>query len=272
MLKRVRVGFLLGLAMGLAYQSVTELVNRLSLPGIPLYSPPPGPFWGVIFMGLLYALLGVVCAISESNLIGIFAGAVVSTFFTFLMGFLSAGEDLSQQVGRIFLYLYTSLPVLVVFLPVAGAFRWGIASMTRDRLNEYPIFSQIKPVLILVVAAGLFGTFSMYSNEAIRVLIQSDRMIKAGIAANSDGSTLPKSLQTVDDFFRKGNGPYTLEWRSEVAYQGARPETSSDSSINSVIIRFDTGLKINCIYYGGTNQALCEKALDLVDIPGSENW
>ncbi|HPN53894.1 MAG TPA: hypothetical protein PKW33_20025 [Anaerolineaceae bacterium] len=223
-------------------------------------------------MGLLYAILGIICAISESHLIGIFAGAVASTLFTFTWGFISSGDGSSQLMGRFFLYLYTSLPVLVIFLPVAAAFRWGIAGMTREKLNEYPVFSRIKPVVILIILAGILGTLSMYSTEAMRVLVQADKLVKAGIAANSDGSSLPKPLQTVDGFFKMGNGPYTLEWRSDVVYQGARPETSSDSSISSVVIRFDTGLKINCIYYGGTNAALCEKALDLVDIPGSENW
>jgi len=55
-------GLILGALIGLAFGGVSQAVNLLFLPGIPLYQPPFGPDGNLLLALLTGALLGLICA------------------------------------------------------------------------------------------------------------------------------------------------------------------------------------------------------------------
>ncbi|HXF83790.1 MAG TPA: hypothetical protein VNK49_00215 [Anaerolineales bacterium] len=57
-----RIGFVLGLVLGLAYGTVSNLINRIYMPDIPLYVPPPGVSGLIVMTTLLFALQGLLAA------------------------------------------------------------------------------------------------------------------------------------------------------------------------------------------------------------------
>ena len=62
MLNPVRI--ILGVLLGLAYGLVSQLINRVALPGIPLHQPPLGAFGNIVASAAVGGLLGYVCLIS----------------------------------------------------------------------------------------------------------------------------------------------------------------------------------------------------------------
>ena len=75
---RRAAGALIGIMFGFAYTLVSQLINRLALPGIPLYQPPLGPV-GNILLGLLAgAGLGLLCAWPASGAKGILLGGAAA--------------------------------------------------------------------------------------------------------------------------------------------------------------------------------------------------
>ena len=97
---RRAAGACIGMMFGFAYALVSQLVNRLALPGIPLYQPPLGPF-GNILLGLLAgAGLGLLCAWPASAAKGILLGGAAAAAAIFAFTLLRMGAGAGVDPGR----------------------------------------------------------------------------------------------------------------------------------------------------------------------------
>ena len=63
---------------GFGYALVSQLINRLALPGIPLYQPPLGPVGNIVLGLLAGAGLGLLCAWPASAAKGILLGGAAA--------------------------------------------------------------------------------------------------------------------------------------------------------------------------------------------------
>ena len=82
---RRRTGLIIGLVLGTGYALTVNVINRLALPGIPLYTPPPGPFGLTVITALMFGVLGLLAAWTEESLPGVLlsglAGSVISAIW-----------------------------------------------------------------------------------------------------------------------------------------------------------------------------------------------
>ncbi len=116
------MGILLGAALGLAYGLVSQFINRIALPGIPLYQPPAGPFVNTLLSTLMGAGLGAITCYPASAALGILFGGLASLvgiliYMLIRLGGLGFGGALISSV--IF-----SVPMAWLTIPLLALLRW----------------------------------------------------------------------------------------------------------------------------------------------------
>jgi hypothetical protein len=242
---RRAAGALIGALFGFAYALVSQLINRLALPGIPLYQPPLGPV-GNILLGLLAgAGLGLLCAWPASAAKGILLGgaAAAAAIFAFALLRVGAGAA-STLVG-----LVLSAPMAWVGVLGMAIVRWLVDRQVEARRESAPLLRRLRLPLILTGVLALVAAFVLYSADARLELRRTHEMIQAGLSASATAS-LPAPLQAPGvTKFPAGRSRYTLEWTNAELdrFIELRPASNYDKQA-AVIGRFRNGLMLVCIY------------------------
>ena len=176
---RRAAGALIGMMFGFGYTLVSQLINRLALPGIPLYQPPLGPV-GNILLGLLAgAGLGLLCAWPASAAKGILLGgaAAAAAVFAFTLLRMGAGAA-STLVG-----LVLSAPMAWVSVLGMAVVRWLVDRQVEARRESAPLLRRLRLPLILTGVLALAAAFVLFSADARLELRRTHDMIQAGLAA-----------------------------------------------------------------------------------------
>ena len=82
-------GLALGPLLGLVYGLTSQTINRIILPGIPMYQPPLGPAGNTLLIALPGAMLGLVAAWPPGSIRGTFAASTVAAALITFVSFLS---------------------------------------------------------------------------------------------------------------------------------------------------------------------------------------
>jgi hypothetical protein len=84
--------------LGLVYFLVSQGINAVFLPAIPLFQPPLG-FWGNVALGALWGgILGLICAWPYSTAIGVVLASVASISVSVVRGLAGIDEPLGRLV------------------------------------------------------------------------------------------------------------------------------------------------------------------------------
>jgi hypothetical protein len=80
-------------------------------------------------------------------------------------------------------------------------------------------------------------------------LQDGNALILEGISAVENGMDLPEPLLVVDGFSTYANGPYTLEWSSDVdQLPVTRPIAEFGVTESLIIFRFENTYQFGCVY------------------------
>ena len=242
---RRAVGALIGMMFGFAYALVSQLINRLALPGIPLYRPPLGPV-GNILLGLLAgAGLGLLCAWPASAAKGILLGGAAAALAVFAFTLLRMGAGAASTLVGLLL----SAPMAWVSVLGMAIVRWLVDRQVEARRESAPLLQRLRLPLILTGVLALAAASVLYSADARLELRRTNDMVLAGLRAQ-DATMLPAPLQAPSvRNFPAGRSPYTLEWTNVELdrFIELRPAASYDKQ-SAVIGRFRNGLMLVCIY------------------------
>ena len=258
-------GLLLGTLTGLAYTLVSQSINHLILPGVPLYQPPFGAVGNILMGTALGAVLGLVAAWPETGVKGVFLssliGALVITVATLLTGQTEAGMWAMKVMSVAFLFV----PVTGALVPLLILFRWLVSRESlalRETRAGYSVSVLPRAILPvgLVLVAGALGITAQYNDLARAAMPRMHALIQGGLQAQNV-EELPASLRSsgVDQFLEKGQGSYTLEWDKDDdnQYAIARPATNPFYH-STVIARFDSGYLLVCVFPDTTGQPVCK--------------
>jgi hypothetical protein len=260
------MGIGLGAALGMVYIFVSQGINILFLPGIPLYQPPFN-LWGNVALGGLWGgLLGLICAWPYSTAIGVTLASLTSV--TVSMGRGLAGID--ESLGRLFIIaLVLSIPAAFLMVPAMMALRWAINGLVDLRNHPSSSRERWRSPLILLALVALFAVFSLYNSKARTVLTRMDATLQAGLAAASFDE-LPTELQALrsGDFLTAASDAYTLQWTEADLdrFIDLRP-SSNYYDHSAVIVRFDNGQSMVCLYPSADIRPNCEFRPILSAIP-----
>lgn len=246
--KRRIYGFIIGVAFGLPFAYISQFINTWMLAGIPLFDLPIGRMTTFILTVLTLGILGVIVAWDEESFFGLIGGSFFLVFLNSIQAFINSGS--SQAVTSFFLFLFTFLPRVVIYLPVAYLFRWALNNLDRSRPG-YPrgLGRPLKAITVLLAVAIIGGRFSALSVEARQALQDANALILEGMSARDNGLNLPEPFQTVDGFSAHAKGAYSLEWSSDVdSLPVTRPVADFGVTESLILVHFENGYLFGCAY------------------------
>ncbi len=246
--KRRIYGFIIGITFGLPYAYISQFINSWMLPGIPLFDLPIGRVLATILTVLVLGALGVIVAWDEESFFGLIGGTLLLVVLGSVHAFINSGS--SQAVTSFFLLLFTFLPRLIIYLPLAFLFRWALNNLD----NSVPGYQRglrrpLKVTVVILTLAVIGGRFSMLVPEARQALQDGNALVLEGMSARDSGSELPEPLQVVDGFSAYAKGPYTLEWSSDVdSLPVTRPMADFGVTESLILVHFENGYLFGCAY------------------------
>jgi hypothetical protein len=243
------VGALLGALLGLVYFLISQGINVAFLPNIPLFQPPLG-FWGNVALGALWGgVLGLICAWPYSTAIGVVLASIASISVNVVRGLAGIDEPLGRLV---IIAVVLGVPTTILMIPAMMALRWAINGIVDLRLHPTYRNERWRKPLILIALIAVIAAFSLYNAKARTLLVRMDSALQAGLVA-ANAADLPTELQTLrsGNFLANASDSYTLEWTETDLdrFIDLRP-SSNYSEHSAVIVRFDNGLSMICLYPG----------------------
>lgn len=240
-------GALLGAALGLVYTLISQGINVVALPGIPLFQPPLGLGGNLVLAALWGGLLGLICAWPYSTATGVALASLASVSLSIGRGL--AGID--ESLGRLVIIgLALGAPAAILMIPAMMALRWAINGLAERRNAPMPWRERLRAPLILLALVAVFAAFSLYNAKARTLLARMDDTVQAGLAAASSVD-LPAELRSLrsGNFLADADDVYTLEW-SETdldRFIDLRPAGSYNEH-SAVLVRFANGRSMVCLY------------------------
>ena len=257
---RRRVGCLLGLGLALAFGLVATNVNRLALPGVPLYQPPLGPWGNLVLLAAAGATLGLLSAWPENGVLGTFASASLGALLLVAFNMLAA----QSRGDRLWVFIvgnaFLLLPLAALCVPLLGLVRWCAGKQDEARQLRLPAWRRLLGPLALFLVAGACGAFALYHADTRVALARLDGSLAQAQAA-ADRSALPAFLQGEDvgGFLEHARGRYTLqhEGNNLDRFRIPRPSLNFDDQ-QAIIARFEAGWSLVCVYPTPDTDPLCK--------------
>lgn len=243
-------GALIGFLMGAVFIAVTETINRFFLPGVPLYTPPPGLPWSAILGGLIGALLGLLTAWTGIPAPGIFSAS--------LTGAVLVNAVMLWQAPKADALLATLITILMAVLPSTTAFlaaviiffRWALDRQQAAVQDRRSLILRAGIPLFLILLSALVGYAQQIPPYGRTVVLRMHTMLEKGLAAQDDAS-LPRELAPpwLDGFRQNAAGAYTLQWDRDTnnRYHIPRPG-NTEGSESLAIAHFENGWVLICLY------------------------
>jgi hypothetical protein len=253
--QRQLFGFLSSLLLGLVYSLVSQFINTIFMPDVPLYVPPPGRFLLIVLGTLMIGLMGLIASWPEEGLPGVFlsalAGSVVTSIWTLY------NQPGNRIVSFILLFLIF-LPRLFFYLPLGVLIRWTISRWEMASIFEKkPLKGCLNTLVISVILAGAAGAFSLYSTEARQALEITNQIVQSGVEASTQDD-IPSPLRNVNRFENYARGNYQLRVGSDPDLLPVlRPVAEYGVTESLIIIYFENGYFFGCVFTPPSKVPVC---------------
>lgn len=253
-----RTALVLGALFGFAYGLVSQCINRVALPGIPLHQPPLGPLGNTILSTVVGALLALIVAWPSSAAVGVglailaAGAAILAVVFLRLAG--DIGMSLSLIVSAVF-----SAPLAWMAAPAVALLRWLAARDVELVAEGAPRRTRCALPIALIVGVGLLACFDLESPSARAQLRDTDALVRAGLAASTAADApAPLHSRGTEEFPFGISQRYTLEWTVNDLdrFIELRPASSYDQHA-AVIARLADGYTLVCLYPTPRSEPAC---------------
>lgn len=255
------MGVLLGAWLGLTYGLVSQTINRIAMPGIPVYQPPFGPGYNTALCLVVGLLLGLVSSWPVDSIWGTVLGSSASALAVVAVALLTADLNLEHGPGAVVAIAFLGVPIFGMLVPMTAILRWAANQQEQARADAAPMWKRLALPVALTAVVGAAGATLLYPHEARTVILRMNALIQAGLQA-ADASTLPGALQPDDvvGFIERAKGPYTLEWkRTDLnRYAIPIPVTRLYRQESGVIARFESGWVLVCIFVPDNDEPECK--------------
>ena len=250
---RRRTGLIIGLALGSGYSLSTNLINHLALPGIPLYTPPPGTFGLIVVTTLMFGALGMLAAWTDESLPGVLlsglAGSIISSIWILING--------TDKSATFALLALVFLPRMFFYLPFGALVRWLIYKLDQPTTRPIAPVRRLVPVFLAFIFLIYAGSFALLPKETRGALVKTEALLKKGMQATARDE-LPKPLQPVTGFIQNANGEYNYLIGSDPdVLPVQRPVVEYGEVEPFIIIKFENGFRFGCVFSPPYIQPAC---------------
>ncbi len=247
-------GLLLGALLGLVFGLVSQLGDRLALPGVPLYSPPFGPAGNIVVYTFGAALLGLLVAWPMSGIKGTFLVAAGSAAAIVVVSLLDAKNLNGNLLVHTIVGIFLGLPFWGMLVPVFGALRWVIGRQEEAQRDRRPGWSRAPGPLVLLVVVGLVGTTALYPPRGRDLLQRTHAMLEE----TQTTGDFPPAFGSVDQFAAHRHDRYQLSWEGQDIERFRIPRPARNFDMHSAVIaRYATGWSLVCVYVAAEEPPLC---------------
>ena len=253
-------GLLFGAGLGVTFGLTSQLINRILLPGIPLYQPPLGPLGNLLLSLLVGALLGVLCAWPQSSINGTFIASAFAVAVILVGNALLAEPGRSTLGTRLLTSIVLILPFWALLAILIAALRWAVNKLVDAHADHLPIHAGVTVPIVLLVVVALIGALPSYRGDARTLLAETHVLLREGQAAtNVEALPGPLRVPAVGVFLEAGRVPYALSWQQQgiEKYRIARPIDNFDNH-SAVVARFKNDWNLVCLYITPERPPLCQ--------------
>jgi hypothetical protein len=254
-LHRRRTGLVIGLALGFGYSLTTNLVNRLALPNIPLYTPPPGALGLIVFTTLMFGLLGLIAAWPDESLPGVILSGLIGSIISSIWILINE----TNKFAAVTLLVVIFMPRMFFYMPFGALVRWLIHKLDQPTSRPVAPVRKLVPVFLAFVFLAYLGSFALLPKETRTSLVRMDALLQTGMNSQATSyEELPEPLQPVLGFIQKANGYYSYSIGSDPdALPVQRPFVEYGEVEPFIIIRFDNGFRFGCVFSPPYIQPAC---------------
>jgi len=254
-LHRRRTGLTIGLALGIGYSLTTNLVNHLALPGIPLYTPPPGTVGLIMVTTLMFGLLGLIAAWPDESLPGVILSGLIGSIISSIWILVNA----SNKFAAVTLLVVIFMPRMFFYMPFGALVRWLIHKLDQPTPRPVAPVRKLVPVFLAFIFLAYLGSFALLPKETRGSLITMDALLKSGMESQATSNDeLPKPLQPVLGFIQKAKGEYSYTIGSDPdVLPVQRPVAEYGELEPFIIIRFENGFRFGCVFSPPYIQPAC---------------
>ena len=250
---RRRTGLILGLVLGTGYSLTSNLINRLALPRIPLYAPPPGELSLIVITALMFAALGLLAAWPDEALPGALFSGLAGSFISSIWIFLNE----TNKTATLAILVLVFLPRMFFYLPFGALVRWLILKIDQPSLQVVAPVRRLIPLFIAFAFMVFLGTFTRFPKETRTSLVKMNELMKTGMQATARAD-LPKPLQRVEGFVQNADGGYSFSIGSDPdVLPVQRPIVEYGELEPFIIIRFENGFRFGCVFSPPYVQPAC---------------
>jgi hypothetical protein len=253
-------GLLFGAGLGLMFGLTSQLINRILLPGVPLYQPPLGPLGNILASLLTGALLGALCAWPQSSINGTFIASAFAAAVILVGNAVLAEPGRSTLGMRLITSIVLILPFWALLAILIAALRWGVNKLVDAHADHLPLRARVTVPAVLLLVVALIGVLPTYRGETRTLLAHTHALLREGQAAASvEALPAPLRVPAVGAFLEAGRVPYALSWQQQgiEKYRIARPIENFDSH-SVVVARFKNDWNLVCLYITPERPPLCQ--------------
>lgn len=256
--RRRVLGSLLGAGLGLSYGLVSQLVNRVVLPGVPLYQPPLGSLGNIVLHSLVGAGLGFLTSRPSSAMVGVLLGSLAAAIAVFVSTLLRIGS-LTNVGGAVLTSMIFAIPIAWLTVPIVALLRWTAGRTVEFSRENAPLWVRLRTPLILALIMAVLAGFELLPENARSQLKHANALVQTGLQA-SGAEALPAPLRgpLVRGFPLNSDRDYTLEWTTYDLdrFIELRPSSTYDQHA-AVIARFAGDYELVCLYPTSKGQPTC---------------
>lgn len=248
---RRKWGFFLGLATALTFTLVSQGINFLVMPGVPLFLPPFGALGNVILGVVLGVVIGLVAAWPDNFFIGVLLSSMLGWLAVSVASMLTGQMEQQAAVNRAAALVLILVPIVGFFVPLMAFFRWIVvreekASIEQQRMGTPWQSTRLILPLVLLLIAGWLGRFNLYPPRGQNAVTRMHQMLQT--ASGSQELPGPLSSPNVPNFREKASQNYTMRWDPDERNRFAIPRPSGNDPASAVITNFDNGWMLVCIF------------------------
>jgi hypothetical protein len=240
----------MGALIGLVYGLVFNNINILLIRDIPLQYSLSKSLADTIIATLLLGALGYIVNWPETA----FTGVTIPSVFGALalaIGTLSKTDGSAGSViSVLFVQMYTFLPTIVLFLPLNLLLRWSASQFYHNAHEPLLGRHKVRALVVILGAAILVGSFTMYSQGARNLMRKTNAYIlaiqKDGVSAN-----VPPAIKELTDVIQRSGPAYTLDWSDDLRKFPAAlvfEDAFMMERLEVVLIYFDNGEQAACLF------------------------
>lgn len=249
-------GLMLGALLGLVFGLVSQYINRLVLPGVPLYQPPWGPLGNTLLAALIGAGLGLIAAWPASSIHGTALASAVSAVVIAGGSVIQArptGEAAAAAIALTGVMIV--LPFWGLLVPLLAGLRWGASQQEEDHRDRRPFSVRLRSVVVLVLLVGLAAALALYPAERRVMLEATHDLLQAARVEGLPGALRTPAAGPVSEHLAQ---PYTLAWEREGIERYRIPRPGRNFDLHAVVVaRFVDGWNLVCLYVVPDEPPIC---------------